>query len=435
MARAEVQYFSREEEEVEIHGDILEAILLYVPLIDLVPASSVSKSWCSVVASSLRHLKKPKPWLVIHKQANRSPYAATTTHAYDPCSNQWIKISQPSIKFISALKSLKLSRLEPKILIYRNCRLFRTIFRSLKSTECQGNRLRRQLIRRRPFTFSPFGRSMATVASISKARHKMPGSKLQTKNSPSSSGNGYHHVVDKNEQWDSSDGEEFDGAVQADFTFFDPKPGDFHGVKVLLQTYLVGTVVKIENDEDDGVYSVITALNLGRYQDNKCMIELKEYLLKVCQGKDVLAKLRSLMGEHVRDVGLLVSQRVVNLPPQLLPPLYDALFDEVSWATEDEPTEELRSSFRFKFYLIISKIYKTRFKGPSRSEDEAIIYIKPEDEIFHELSSWSFSFPLPAQQVTTNELKNYQLMGLMMAIEASKVSAFRKQLHLLIDEE
>ncbi|KAL2489762.1 hypothetical protein Fot_43054 [Forsythia ovata] len=32
MARAEVQFFSREEEEVEIHGDILEAILLYVPL-------------------------------------------------------------------------------------------------------------------------------------------------------------------------------------------------------------------------------------------------------------------------------------------------------------------------------------------------------------------------------------------------------------------
>ena len=42
------------------------------------------------------------------------------------------------------------------------------------------------------------------------------------------------------------------------------------------------------------------------------------------------------MGEQANDVGLLVSQRVVNLPPQLLPPLYDALFDEVSWATEDE---------------------------------------------------------------------------------------------------
>ncbi|CAI9785457.1 unnamed protein product [Fraxinus pennsylvanica] len=300
---------------------------------------------------------------------------------------------------------------------------------------------RQRLLRRRPLTFSPFGRSMAVVASINWGRNKMPGSTLRTKDCPSSSGNGYHHVEDENEQADSSDGEEFEGVVQADFAFFDPKPGDFHGVKVLLQTYLgskqwdlsgfvdlilgqptVGTVVKIENDEDDAVYSIITALNLGRYQDNKCINELKGYLLKVCQENYVLAKLRSLIGEHAGDVGLVVSQRVVNLPPQLLPPLYDSLFDEVSWATEDEPTEELRNSFRFKFYLIISKIYKHKsidqIKGPSRSEDEAIMYIKPEDEVFHKLSSWSFSFALPAQHVT-NELKNYQLTGLVMAVEAS----------------
>lgn len=75
------------------------------------------------------------------------------------------------------------------------------------------------------------------------------------------------------------------GVVQADFVFFDPKPSDFHGVKVLLQAYLdnkqwdlsgfvdlilgqptVGTVVKVENDEDDGVYSVVSALSLGRYK-------------------------------------------------------------------------------------------------------------------------------------------------------------------------
>lgn len=72
------------------------------------------------------------------------------------------------------------------------------------------------------------------------------------------------------------------GVIQADFEFFDPKPDDFHGVKVLLQNYLdneqwdlsafvdlilgqttVGTVVKIE---DDGLFAVVTALNLGRYK-------------------------------------------------------------------------------------------------------------------------------------------------------------------------
>ena len=75
------------------------------------------------------------------------------------------------------------------------------------------------------------------------------------------------------------------GNVQADFAFFDPKSNDFHGVKTMLQAYLdnkqwdlngfvdlilgqttVGTVVKIEGDEDEGVFSIVTALNLGRYK-------------------------------------------------------------------------------------------------------------------------------------------------------------------------
>lgn len=73
--------------------------------------------------------------------------------------------------------------------------------------------------------------------------------------------------------------------IQADFAFFDPKPDDFHGVKTLLQPYLddkqwdlssfvdlilaqttVGTVIKLENDEDNGSFAIVSALNLGRYK-------------------------------------------------------------------------------------------------------------------------------------------------------------------------
>lgn len=72
------------------------------------------------------------------------------------------------------------------------------------------------------------------------------------------------------------------------------------------------------------------------HQDHKCITEIKEFLLNICHEKDNIGNLRSLLGEKAQDVGLLVSQRVVNLPPELLPHLYNALFDEVSWATEDE---------------------------------------------------------------------------------------------------
>lgn len=71
-------------------------------------------------------------------------------------------------------------------------------------------------------------------------------------------------------------------------------------------------------------------------QDHRCIKELKEFLLQACVDEISNKKLKSLLEPQARDVGLLVSQRFVNCPYQLVPPLYAALFDEISWATEDE---------------------------------------------------------------------------------------------------
>lgn len=37
--------------------------------------------------------------------------------------------------------------------------------------------------------------------------------------------------------------------------------------------------------------------------------------------------------------GLIINERLINSPPQLAPPLVQALFSEITWATEDEPTQ------------------------------------------------------------------------------------------------
>ncbi|KAM7487290.1 hypothetical protein LguiB_024774 [Lonicera macranthoides] len=91
-------------EAAEFHGDTLEAILSHVPLIDLVPASQVSRSWNRAVSSSLRHFNRLKPWLIIYIQSSRPPYS-TTTRAYDPRSRVWIDINQNPIRYVSALRS------------------------------------------------------------------------------------------------------------------------------------------------------------------------------------------------------------------------------------------------------------------------------------------------------------------------------------------
>ena len=55
-----------------------------------------------------------------------------------------------------------------------------------------------------------------------------------------------------------------------------------------------------------------------------------------CMLKTELALLKAWDAAHT---GLLLSERLVNCPPQLAPPLNQALFDEVTWAQEDEPTQ------------------------------------------------------------------------------------------------
>lgn len=37
--------------------------------------------------------------------------------------------------------------------------------------------------------------------------------------------------------------------------------------------------------------------------------------------------------------GLILNERLINSPPQLAPPLVQALFSEIGWATEDEPSQ------------------------------------------------------------------------------------------------
>lgn len=64
--------------------------------------------------------------------------------------------------------------------------------------------------------------------------------------------------------------------------------------------------------------------------------------------------------------GLVINERLLNCPPQLASPLHHSLFDEeIPWAVEDEPTEELRESFKFKGYLFISRVFRDNLPGDS----------------------------------------------------------------------
>lgn len=160
---------------------------------------------------------------------------------------------------------------------------------------------------------------------------------------------------------------------------------------------------------------------------------------------------------------MVVSERLLNSPPQLAPPLQQALFDdEIPWALEDEPSQALRDSFAFERFLFVSRIYVDCV--PSTSEKQSnlrqktkkqkvgllpaaegsqqpgsllqcsrgvcagmqgqkgqmvTVYARPEDEFYHKHCSWSYTFPVSGKVVQKDELQPLRLAMLLTPDQAA----------------
>ena len=74
--------------------------------------------------------------------------------------------------------------------------------------------------------------------------------------------------------------------------------------------------------------------------------------------KDLKKKLDEAFTE--KGVGMIINERVINIPQETAPPLVDGLFDEIGWATEDEPTKELRDSVQVQQIPVLHPIIPRR---------------------------------------------------------------------------
>jgi protein BCP1 len=66
------------------------------------------------------------------------------------------------------------------------------------------------------------------------------------------------------------------------------------------------------------------------------MKKVRQYLQDRSRELPQAKQLERFFTKKAKHVGLLVSERVINIPMDLVPALYKGLFEEISWATEDE---------------------------------------------------------------------------------------------------
>mmetsp|Transcript_37406 Transcript_37406/g.105582 ORF Transcript_37406/g.105582 Transcript_37406/m.105582 type:complete len:313 (-) Transcript_37406:158-1096(-) len=263
------------------------------------------------------------------------------------------------------------------------------------------------------------------------------------------------------EEDESEDGDEGGGAfkeINVDFEFYDPQEVDFHGLRALLGSYLneqsfdlselvetiiaqksVGTLIKTSEDSVDPI-GVLTVLSLKQHKDLHSLKQIRDFLHRKC--KDSAHKLELTKAWDSDGTGLIVSERLVNVPPQIAPPLIQALFDEIEWATEDEPTQELRESFKFEQYIVLTRVYvdpaaqrpnagtsKEQPAKKAKGSEPLLVYVRPEDEFLHQHCSWSLTFPIEGKDVGKDELQPWRLS---MVVPADAIASVRASLDAVV---
>jgi protein BCP1 len=240
--------------------------------------------------------------------------------------------------------------------------------------------------------------------------------------------------------------------VDVEFEFFNMKPDvDFHGLKALLRQLFdvdaqlfdiselanlilaqptIGSTVKVDGEETDP-YAFLTVLNMREHGDKHVMKDLKEYILEKASDKPPLSNLKTVMASPT-EIGLVLTERLINVPTELAPPMYSMVLDEIEAAVED------KEPYRFTHYLILSKTYKEiesaldredrpRTKKSKGSRGGETFFFHAEDEVLqkHAIGHGLFEYTKDGGDTMADSKRAFQELGIkpqgmFMLIEASK---------------
>ncbi|PNF16572.1 BCCIP-like protein [Cryptotermes secundus] len=216
--------------------------------------------------------------------------------------------------------------------------------------------------------------------------------------------------------------------IQVDFEGRNPVDADFHGIKQLLQQLFlkahinlseladliigqnyVGSVVKqSEVDSEDGdddsdvndVFGVTSVLNITEKQNLECVQQLRSLLLELCSEHatdQANTLIRSLLSDDSQSIGLLINERIVNIPAQISVPLLESLSKEIKRACEK------KMPYDFTYFILICKLYRsekpqTKKKKKKKQQQSGggdepeVVWSNLEEEIINQEADCQFEF-------------------------------------------
>jgi len=256
--------------------------------------------------------------------------------------------------------------------------------------------------------------------------------------------------------------------IDVDFEFHDPQESDFHSIKNLVVKYLddrefdasgladfvceqarVGTTVRVT--DYDETYAFITVVNLQLHKDKTWVKQIKKALINECPSDQKKNEMELLLekGHKGKPTGLIISGRVINFPPQLLPHLNRGLFDEIKWAREDEPTQAQKDSFKFGKYIVLPRVYEqpdAKMGGASSGKkkkkkrelgESELMYTQLDEEVYARHADLTYNFKTPVPLTENQKIAAYGMAQFrrVVVFDASKAEPIAEKLRALIEQE
>ncbi|XP_069913177.1 BRCA2 and CDKN1A-interacting protein isoform X7 [Oryctolagus cuniculus] len=153
------------------------------------------------------------------------------------------------------------------------------------------------------------------------------------------------------------------------------------------------TDISEDSDDDmdeDEIFGFISLLNLTERKGTPCAEQIKELVLSCCEKsceKSVVEQLDALLQDASKPVGFLLSERLMNVPPQVALPMHQQLQKELA-----EAHKTSKPCGKCCFYLLISKTFVEAGKGSSKKKrssqkKEELMFANAEEEFFYELAA------------------------------------------------
>ncbi|XP_049992726.1 BRCA2 and CDKN1A-interacting protein [Alexandromys fortis] len=235
---------------------------------------------------------------------------------------------------------------------------------------------------------------------------------------------------DEDSEEEEDEDEIVDEEVNIEFEAYSISDNDYGGIKKLLQQLFlkapvntaeltdlliqqnhIGSVIKqtdVSEDsgdevDEDEIFGFISLLNLTERKGTQCAEQIKELVLSFCEKnceKSMVEQLDQLLNDTSKPVGFLLSERFINVPPQIALPMHQQLQKELADAQRTN-----KPCGKCYFYLLISKTFvEAKKSGSKKKQDglqqEALMFANAEEEFFYEEAILKFSYSVQGESDT-----------------------------------